>query len=162
VLQETKLEWMQVALVAFPLVAFAIGILIGRRSAAGAERARTLAAELDGQRAALERVQGEKLALETELRRARDEGEAYRGQVVEHFYGTSEQLRALTLRYRELFVHLAEGARTLCPEASSALEAGLQPPALASDASAAPGEADTPGEPTPEEQAEPQAAPAAS
>jgi uncharacterized membrane-anchored protein YhcB (DUF1043 family) len=127
---------MQVALVAFPLVAFAIGILIGRRSGADAARARTLSAELDGQRAALERVQGEKLALETELRRARDDAEGYRGQVVEHFYGTSEQLRALTLRYRELFVHLAEGARTLCPEASSALEAGLQPPALASDASA--------------------------
>lgn len=135
-LQEIKLEWTQVALVAFPLVAFAIGILIGRRSAADAERARTLSAELDGQRAALERMQGEKLALETELRRARDEGTAYRGQVVEHFYGTSEQLRALTLRYRELFVHLAEGARTLCPEASDALEAGLQPPALASDAGA--------------------------
>jgi uncharacterized membrane-anchored protein YhcB (DUF1043 family) len=138
VLQETKLDWMPVALVAFPLVAFAIGILIGRRSAADAARARTLAAELDGQRAALERVQGEKLALENELRRARDDAEGYRGQVVEHFYGTSEQLRALTLRYRELFVHLAEGARTLCPEASSALEAGLQPPALASDASEAP------------------------
>ena len=50
--------------------------------------------------------------------------------MVEHFYGTSEQLRALTLRYRELFVHLADGARELCPEASSALQAGLAPPAL--------------------------------
>ena len=129
------MNWMQVALVAFPLVAFAVGILIGRRTAADAERARTLAAELEGQRAALERVQGEKLALEAELRRAHDAAEGYRSQVTEHFYGTSEQLRALTLRYRELFVHLADGARTLCPEASSALEAGLQPPALSSDAS---------------------------
>jgi uncharacterized membrane-anchored protein YhcB (DUF1043 family) len=133
--QETTLNWMQVALVAFPLVAFAVGILIGRRTGADAERARTLAAELEGQRAAIERVQGEKLALEAELRRAHDAAEGYRSQVTEHFYGTSEQLRALTLRYRELFVHLADGARTLCPEASSALEAGLQPPALSSDAS---------------------------
>jgi uncharacterized membrane-anchored protein YhcB (DUF1043 family) len=153
VLQETKLEWMHVALVAFPLVAFAIGILIGRRSTADAERARTLSAELDGQRAALERVQGEKLALETDLRRARDEGQAYRGQVVEHFYGTSEQLRALTLRYRELFVHLSEGARTLCPEASDALEAGLQPPALASDAGDANPVSDA--EPSPAEETAP-------
>ena len=152
------MEWMQVALVAFPLVAFAIGILIGRRSAADAERARTLAAELDGQRAALERVQGEKLALETELRRARDEGQAYRGQVVEHFYGTSEQLRALTLRYRELFVHLAEGARTLCPEASSALEAGLQPPALASDAGTPAPESETAEAAATDEDTEPQPA----
>jgi uncharacterized membrane-anchored protein YhcB (DUF1043 family) len=132
--QEMMLDWMPVALIAFPLVAFAIGILIGRRSAADAERARMLTAELDAQRGALERVQGEKLALEAEVRRARDDAESYRGKVVDHFYGTSEQLRALTLRYRELFVHLADGARELCPEASSALEAGLQPPALASDA----------------------------
>jgi uncharacterized membrane-anchored protein YhcB (DUF1043 family) len=132
-MQEMTLDWMQVGLVAFPLVALAVGILVGRRSAADAARARTLSAELDAQRGVLERAQGEKLALEAELRRARDEAEGYRGKVVEHFYGTSEQLRALTLRYRELFVHLSDGARELCPEASSALEAGLQPPALASD-----------------------------
>jgi uncharacterized membrane-anchored protein YhcB (DUF1043 family) len=52
--------------------------------------------------------------------------ERYRRQVVQHFYGTSDQLRSLTLRYRELFEHLASGARELCPEASSALEAGLE------------------------------------
>jgi uncharacterized membrane-anchored protein YhcB (DUF1043 family) len=139
------LDWMPVALIALPLIALAVGILIGRRSAADATRARSLAEELDAQRGALERVQGEKLALEAEIRRARDEAEGYRGKVVEHFYGTSEQLRSLTLRYRELFVHLADGARELCPEASSAIEAGLQPPALASDTSPV-----VEAEPTPE------------
>ena len=139
------LDWMPVALIALPLIALAVGVLIGRRSAADAARARSLAAELDAQRGALERVQGEKLALEAEIRRARDEAEGYRGKVVEHFYGTSEQLRSLTLRYRELFVHLADGARELCPEASSAIEAGLQPPALASDTSPV-----VEAEPTPE------------
>jgi uncharacterized membrane-anchored protein YhcB (DUF1043 family) len=139
------LDWMPVALIALPLIALAVGVLIGRRSSADAARARSLAAELDAQRGALERVQGEKLALEAEIRRARDEAEGYRGKVVEHFYGTSEQLRALTLRYRELFVHLADGARELCPEASSAIEAGLQPPALASDASDASDGSDSSG-----------------
>lgn len=141
---------MQIALLVFPLLALAAGILIGRRYAGDAARVRTLAAELDAQRGALERVQGEKLAIEAELRRAQDEAESYRGRVVDHFYGTSEQLRALTLRYRELYVHLADGARTLCPEASSALEAGLQPPALSSDAGGAAAERDpAEGEPPP-------------
>jgi uncharacterized membrane-anchored protein YhcB (DUF1043 family) len=121
---------MQVALVALPLVALGIGVLIGRRSSDAAERARTLAAELDAQRAELERVQVEKHAVLDELQQARDEAASYRGRVVSHFYGTSEQLRALTLRYRELFEHLADGARELCPEASSALQAGLEAPAL--------------------------------
>ena len=119
-----------VALVAFPLVGLAIGFLLGRRSSEAAERARILEAELDAQRAALEQVQAEKLAALEDLTRARTEAEGYRERVVQHFYGTSDQLRSLTLRYRELFEHLAEGARELCPEASSALQAGLAAPAL--------------------------------
>jgi uncharacterized membrane-anchored protein YhcB (DUF1043 family) len=121
---------MQVALVALPLVALGIGVLIGRRSSEASERARALAAELDAQRAELERVQVEKHAALGELQQARGEATQYRERVVTHFYGTSEQLRALTLRYRELFEHLADGARELCPEASSALQAGLEAPAL--------------------------------
>jgi uncharacterized membrane-anchored protein YhcB (DUF1043 family) len=131
---------MLVALVAFTLVGLGAGVLLGRRTSEAAERARGLQVELDAERAELERVQSEKLALSAELERARAEAEGYRGRVVEHFYGTSEQLRALTLRYRELFVHLADGARELCPEASSALQAGLEPPALP-DGSPAPAEA---------------------
>lgn len=131
------LDPMQLALVAFTLVGLGVGVLVGRRTSEGAERARVLQEELDAQRVELERVQGEKLALGGELQRAREEAEGYRGRVVEHFYGTAEQLRALTLRYRELFVHLADGASELCPEASSALQAGLAPPALPDGAPAA-------------------------
>jgi uncharacterized membrane-anchored protein YhcB (DUF1043 family) len=122
---------MLVALVAFPLLALAVGVLVGRRTSEAAHRARTLEAELDAERAALERVLGEKRAVEEDLAKEQAQAAGYRESVVQHFYGTSEQLRALTLRYRELFVHLADGARELCPEASSALQAGLEPPALA-------------------------------
>jgi hypothetical protein len=125
------MEPLYVALVAFPLLGLAIGFLLGRRTADSAERARTLEAELDAQRAALEQVQAEKHSALEDLARARTEAEGYRERVVQHFYGTSDQLRSLTLRYRELFEHLAEGARDLCPEASSALQAGLEAPALA-------------------------------
>lgn len=146
---------MMLALVAFPLVGLGIGVLIGRRLAPGAERARALAAELDAQRAELERVRAEKAALGGELENARREAEGYRARVVEHFYGTSEQLRSLTNSYRELFQHLADGAGELCPEASGALQAGLDLPAL--------GAGDAHSEPEPEleleaEDAEPAAA----
>jgi len=124
------LEPLHVALVAFPLLGLAIGFLLGRRSSESAERARSLEAELVAQRTVLEQVQAEKLATLEELAGARAEAEGYRERVVQHFYGTSDQLRSLTHRYRELFEHLAEGARELCPEASSALEAGLAAPAL--------------------------------
>jgi uncharacterized membrane-anchored protein YhcB (DUF1043 family) len=120
------LDPLHVALVALPLVAVAIGFGIGRRSSEAAERARGLEAELDAERAALERALSEKRSADEELAAAREESERYRRQVVQHFYGTSDQLRSLTLRYRELFEHLASGARELCPEASSALEAGLE------------------------------------
>jgi hypothetical protein len=148
---------MLVALVAFTLLGLGVGVLLGRRSSEAAERARLLEAELDAERAALERALGEKRAVDEELARSRAEAEGYRERVVQHFYGTSEQLRALTLRYRELFEHLADGARELCPEASGALQAGLAPPALADLAgeAAAAGDAPPPAEaPAPEETAE--------
>jgi uncharacterized membrane-anchored protein YhcB (DUF1043 family) len=130
------LEPLHVALVAFPLVGLAIGFLLGRRSSEAAERARALEAELDAERAVLEQVQAEKHAALDDLTRARADAEQYRERVVQHFYGTSDQLRSLTLRYRELFEHLADGARELCPEAEGALQAGLEAPALAGRAAA--------------------------
>jgi uncharacterized membrane-anchored protein YhcB (DUF1043 family) len=147
------MEPLYVALVAFPLVGLAVGFLLGRRSSDGAERARTLEAELDAERAVLEQVQAEKLSALEDLGRARAEAEGYRERVVQHFYGTSDQLRSLTLRYRELFEHLADGARDLCPEAVGALQAGLEAPALGSGAAEAEArpesESEAPVEPLP-------------
>jgi hypothetical protein len=119
-----------VTLVAVALVALGVGALLGRRSSEGAARARALETELSVERTARERALEEKRAAEDALAAARAEAERYRGRVVEHFYGASEQLRALTLQYRAVYDHLAEGAQALCPETFQALRAGLEPPAL--------------------------------
>ena len=119
-----------VAIVAFALVGLGVGVLLGRRSSEGAARARALETELSVERSARERAVEEKRAAEDALGSARAQAEAYRGRVVEHFYGTSEQLRALTLQYRAVYDHLAEGAQALCPETFQALRAGLEAPAL--------------------------------
>jgi uncharacterized membrane-anchored protein YhcB (DUF1043 family) len=127
-----------VAIVAFALVGLGAGVLLGRRSSAAAARARALESELEVERSARERALEEKRTVEEELTRARAESDRYRERVVEHFYGTSEQLRALTVQYRAVYEHLAEGAQALCPEAFQALRASLEVPALEHGAEPAP------------------------
>jgi len=82
-----------------------VGVLIGRSSGrAAVKRCRELEAELAASVAALEK---------------------YRSEVGAHFSQTSELLRTLTHHYRTVYEHLAEGARTLCPEQATGLGAGL-------------------------------------
>src|SRR5690606_39350720 len=59
----------------------------------------------------------------------------YRQDVSEHFAQTSKLLRDLTLQYRNVYEHLAEGARTLCPEAGTLLPGSLAEAALPAEAS---------------------------
>src|SRR6516225_8795243 len=81
------------------------GVLWGRSSArAAAQRCRELEAELAASQAALGQ---------------------YRSEVAAHFSQTSELLRTMTHQYRTVYEHLAEGARTLCPEQATGLGAGL-------------------------------------
>jgi uncharacterized protein len=68
--------------------------------------------------------------LETDLATSREELERYRGQVAEHFTQTSRLLRDLTLQYRSVYEHLADGARTLCPEGTPLLDRSLAEAAL--------------------------------
>jgi len=63
--------------------------------------------------------------LEQELEEARRELASYRERVAGHFTETSKHLRDLALQYRTVYEHLADGARTLCPEAAVPIEAGL-------------------------------------
>jgi uncharacterized membrane-anchored protein YhcB (DUF1043 family) len=63
--------------------------------------------------------------LERELRDAREEMGQYRAQVSEHFSETSRLLRDLTLQYRSVYEHLADGARTLCPDGTQLLAPSL-------------------------------------
>jgi uncharacterized membrane-anchored protein YhcB (DUF1043 family) len=98
--------------------AFLVGLLVGRsRSRRDAERAREL---------------------EDRLQLAEDEMNRYRADVAEHFSQTSTLLRDLTLQYRTVYEHLAEGARSLCPEAGTLLPTSLAEAALPAAASEAP------------------------
>lgn len=114
----TSLGPIPLAIAALALIgAFWLGLAFGRRrSRHDVERARDL---------------------EDRLQLAEDEMQRYRGEVAEHFGQTSQLLRDLTLQYRNVYEHLAEGARTLCPEAAAQLPQSLAE-ALPARASAAP------------------------
>ena len=107
--------WFLAAVVA--LAAFLVGLAFGRTAARrGAARAREL---------------------EQHLKSAEDEMARYRSQVSEHFAETSALLRDLTLQYRSVYEHLADGARTLCPEGTQLLAPSLAEAALPAPPSAA-------------------------
>ena len=67
---------------------------------------------------------------ERALDATREELEQYRHRVAEHFDGTSKLLHDLTLQYRAVYEHLAEGAQSLCPEGSNLLAPSLAQAAL--------------------------------
>src|SRR5512134_1556620 len=62
--------------------------------------------------------------LEGELETARAEHAGYRSEVSAHFGRTSELFRDMTLQYRAVYEHLADGARSLCPDKTDVLPAG--------------------------------------
>lgn len=68
--------------------------------------------------------------LEEQLRTGEAEHARYRSQVSEHFGETSRRLRDLTLQYKSVYEHLADGARTLCPEGSIEIAPSLAEAAL--------------------------------
>lgn len=119
--------------IALPVVGVALGYLVARRTGPTVSRNRELEGEIDVLRKQSERAWAENQTLKDDLQQSREEAEGYKKRVVEHFYGTSDQLRELTLQYRSVFDHLAEGARTLCPDEFTALASGLEPPALSGD-----------------------------
>ena len=91
-----------------------VGILVGALFArAGSRREAAHARELGKQ-----------------LRSSEAEQTRYRGQVSEHFSETSRRLRDLTLQYKSVYEHLADGARTLCPEGTIEIAASLAEAAL--------------------------------
>ena len=54
--------------------------------------------------------------LEEQLQTLSEEHESYKSHVHSHFSGSAQLLGKLTESYREVFLHMAEGARTLCPD----------------------------------------------
>ena len=107
-----------------------VGGLIGRRTNRVRAYARGLEQELEEQRLAQERLAAEAQGIRDQLKRRQQEAEAYRQQVAEHFGDTSRLLRDLTLQYRSVYDHLAEGARELCSEGSITLEGLPESPLL--------------------------------
>jgi uncharacterized membrane-anchored protein YhcB (DUF1043 family) len=121
------------------LAGVALGFFLGRRSSAARARALQFESQLEDLRKEHERAQAEIVAGREELERTRAEVvagreeleltreglERYRAKVADHFVGTSERLRELTLQYRSIYNHLAEGAGELCPEGFEKLEGGL-------------------------------------
>lgn len=78
------------------------------------------------------------LELEEQLRLAEADHATYRSQVSGHFVETSRRLHDLTLQYKSVYEHLADGARTLCPEGAVAIAPSLAEAALPETASAGP------------------------
>jgi uncharacterized membrane-anchored protein YhcB (DUF1043 family) len=124
------------------LIALCAGVLVGI---------------LVGRRTSLDRLRCQEL--ETELASARAGANRYREEVASHFTKTSELVQGLTLQYRTVYDHLAEGARTLCPERMLELSQGDSAQALLAAGAAEPHpetteppEDDTESEPRPEGQ----------
>jgi len=107
-----------------------VGLLIGRRN--GRERLRCQ-------------------ELEAELAGVREGAAHYREDVATHFAKTSELVRGLTLQYRAVYDHLADGARTLCPERTMELSQGDAALALASQTGRTAAAEPAAGEPFPDE-----------
>jgi len=55
-------------------------------------------------------------ALEDQLRSLSEEHEEYKSSVHSHFNNSAQLLNKLTDSYRDVYMHLADGARSLCPD----------------------------------------------
>jgi len=122
-------------IVAAIVAGLAGGFFIGRRMSVDTLRARALDAELEDARKDQEIALAELDAAKHEWVRVQSELERYRHEVVDHFTGTSDMLRDLTLQYRNVYDHIADGAKLLCPEGSVRIDAGVEIPVLSSQVS---------------------------
>jgi uncharacterized membrane-anchored protein YhcB (DUF1043 family) len=113
---------------------FAVAVaafFVGRVTGAGAKRRRELEEQLANAHDELAGLSAELENWVDQLRTAREEHDAYRLSVVDHFSGTSDLLRDLTVQYRSVYEHLTKGASTLCPEGFVGLTEGLPIPEIA-------------------------------
>ena len=113
-----------------------LGFAIGRSGGAAARRVRALQVSLAEERAVHDK--------------ARSEYDGYRKRVADHFSETSERLHDLTLQYRAVYEHLAQGATELCPEGFSKLEGGLGLDALTEEVAERPASDEVAQRPAPD------------
>jgi hypothetical protein len=126
---------------------FIIGVVVGRQTAANRQQVKELAAKLESANKERELAQASVEAAKAEITRKREQMDAYRGEVVEHFTGTSGLLRELTHQYRAVYDHLAQGASSLCPEGAVDFLESAGPDELAAGGEAAAAAAATGEEP---------------
>lgn len=105
---ETQMLWL--AGIGGALIGLVLGVVLGRSRSRG-----------DANRV---------LELEEKLRVAESDHATYRSQVSGHFVETSRRLHDLTLQYKSVYEHLADGARSLCPEGAVAIAPSLAEAAL--------------------------------
>jgi uncharacterized protein len=63
--------------------------------------------------------------LEEQIGRAEAAHAHYKAEVSQHFVETSRRLRDLTLQYKSVYEHLADGARRLCPDGAIGIAPSL-------------------------------------
>jgi uncharacterized membrane-anchored protein YhcB (DUF1043 family) len=119
-------------------VSLAVGVLIGRLTGNNRQEVLELKSQLESANKQRELAQASVDAAKDEIKRTREQFDGYRGEVAEHFTGTSQLLRDLTHQYREVYDHLATGAISLFPEGSVDFLEGLAPERLSA------GEGDAP------------------
>ena len=125
------LVWYLVAAASLLIVA---AFLFGRTMSGGVARRRELELQLARSIEERARIASEAETLRGQVKAAHDEYDAYRMNVVDHFSGTSDLLRELTVQYGSVYEHLTKGASKLCPEGFVGLTEGLPVPQLAGPA----------------------------
>lgn len=111
------------------LAGLVLGLLFGRTGRRARQRVEELEVRVSEREARIDQLEAGRAELETRLATAeqeRDEASdalsGYQQEVVGHFHQTSELLKEMTLQYRNIYEHLAQGAEALCPEGTLALE----------------------------------------
>lgn len=124
-----------------------LGALLGRTGRGDKNRLEELevrVSEREGQIAQLEAARSELATRLAKSEREREEVSeqltGYRNEVTSHFTETSELLKEMTLQYRSIYQHLAEGAEALCPEGTLRLDTHAPIETLAAEAADAPAE----------------------
>jgi uncharacterized membrane-anchored protein YhcB (DUF1043 family) len=122
------MTWQLAAMILVPIATALVGFAIGRHISGARQQILDLEARAELLAKEREHALGEVAARRDEVKQVRREVEAYRGRVVEHFSGSYELLRALTLQYRADFEQLAEGE--VAPWESEQLAEPTPPEAL--------------------------------
>jgi len=106
-----------------------LGVLFGRTGRRAQQRVEELEVRVSEREAQIGQLEASRAELEARLGAAeqeRDEASEalgrYQQEVAGHFSQTSDLLKEMTLQYRNIYEHLAQGAEALCPEGTLALD----------------------------------------